>query len=197
MRTKPSPLVGVLLRGLVLLLGLSLLPGCGGEDSEEHNQLESANERNKDLKKLIAERESTIEELRARIKAVEAERAAGVNELSQRHQQELDRLKAAYQDKLELAKGQFEQRIVDLETTISDLRIQLGLSEKQRLSLKGVVDQPERLAAIERANFSMERTMWVCLTTACLAVSGIFASQYFRLRAERRKDVVKLIAQHS
>ena len=87
--------------------------------------------------------------------------------------------------------------IAALQTDKSELEMRLSDSEKQRMALQGVLDQPERLKIIQAGNCSIERTIWVCLSVAALAMSGMFASQYFRLRAKRREDIVRLIAQNS
>lgn len=158
---------------IVLLVAVGCL-GCNS--GERHNQLESANERINDLQKLLAERDSQVEELKLQLATTSEKRAKD-------HAEALRALKEFH-----------AKQIADLETENADLQMELGLSEKQRLALQGLLDQPDRLQAIRTANNSIERVIWFTICLACLGVAGFIGSRYFTLRSKRRDDLVRVIA---
>lgn len=150
------------------------LIGCNS--SERHNQLESANERIKDLQHLLEERDSQIEELKLQL-------AATTERQAEEHAQALRALKDFH-----------AKQTADLETKNADLQMELGLSKKQHLALQGLLDQPDRLQAIRTANNSIERVIWFTICLGCLGVAGFIGSRYFTLRNKRRDDLVRVIA---
>jgi hypothetical protein len=163
--------------------------------SEAHKELQSANERIKDLVKLVSERDASVKELRAELATAKAETTAALQQASEKHREEIERLKRAHEDGLVATREVYDQRVASLQTERSELEMRLGNSEKQRIALQGVVDQPDRLKLIEASNWSVERAVWFILFVIGLALSGILASKYFQLRAKRRDDIVRLIGQ--
>ena len=181
--------------GLVLIsITASAAHGCG---SESHKELRAANERIKDLEKLTSEGEARIKELQAERDSAKAEAKAAMQQASDKHKEEIERLKKAHDDELSANRGISDQRIAAMQTDKFALQMQLSNSEKELMALKGLIDQPERLKVIQEGNCSIERAIWICLVGATLAISGLYASQYFHLRAKRREDVVRLIGQLS
>lgn len=158
---------------IILLIAIVCI-GCSS--GEHHNQLESANERINDQQKLLTERDLQIEELKLQL-------AATTEKLATDHAEALRSLKEFH-----------AKQIADLETKNADLQMELGLSEKHRLALQGLLDQPDRLKAIRTANNSIERVIWFTICLACLGVAIFIGSLYFTLRNKRREEMVRAIA---
>lgn len=160
-----------------------LLAGCNASNDDHHNQLESANERIADQNKLIADRDAQIQNLKQEVDAKKQDRTEAETRLMEKHKAEITALKEFH-----------AKQIADLDTKNADLQMQLGLSEKQRLALQGIIDQPDRLAAIRAENSSIERVIWFTICLASLGVACFVGMRYFTLRTKRREDLVRVVA---
>jgi hypothetical protein len=161
-------------RTAITLLFTVTYIGCG--PSDRHNQIESARERIKDQSTLLSERDSQIKSLKIQ------------------HEAEIEKQAKDHAEALRSLKDFHAKQIADLETKNADLQMELGLSEKQRLALQGLLEQPDRLQAIHNNNNSIERTIWFTICLACLGVSGFIGSRYFALRNKSRDDLIRIIA---
>lgn len=170
---------------------------AGCEDSDQHQTANAANEEIKGLKAQIAAKDAANEDLKAEVARLKGELDGLTKRMSGEGTERLEALKKSHTDELLAVKETLRLRQSDLEKSLADTQVQLSLSEKERMSLRALVDQPERLAAIDRVNSSMERVVWVIAVVACLALSGIFAGGYFNLRRERRQAVVSMIAHYA
>jgi hypothetical protein len=114
---------------------------------------------------------------------LKADRTQAFAELAEKHEDDVRALKEFH-----------AKQIAALETKNADLQMELGMSEKQRLALQELLDQPDRLQAIRTANNSIERVIWFTICVACLGIAGFVGTRYFNLRSKRREDLVRVIA---
>lgn len=180
----------------MLTVGLCVT-SAGCEDNAEHQTANAANEEIKGLKAQIAAKDAANENLTAEVARLKGELDGLTKRMSGEGTERLEALKKSHSDELLAVKETFRLRQSDLENRLGDTQVQLRLSEQERMSLRTLVDQPERLAAIDRVNSSMERVVWVIVVVGCLALSGIFAGGYYKLRGERRQAVVSMIAHYA
>ncbi len=150
--------------------------GCGA-DPEERATLEGANDR---IQALLKNKEMAEEELR---------------KAKQDFDQQVATLKSTYERKEQEMGESHRQRVAALEEKLADFRMELSMSEKQRLALEEVVEQPQRLEAMRQNAFAGERTVWIVLVFVALSVGAVFAFRYHALRKERRENIVRVISE--
>ena len=164
-----------------LALAVAILLGCAQDqdDTETRRSLAGANDR--------------IQALIRNIKTLEGENAA----LKQGFDTQSRSLKATYDRELQTANETNRQKVAGLEEQLADLRMALSVSEKQRLALQEVVDQPDRVMVLRENNFAMERVVWISLLFISAIVSICFAVRYHGLRKQRRENIVRVVSELS
>lgn len=152
----------------MLTVGLCVT-SAGCEDNAEHQTANAANEEIKGLKAQIVAKDAANENLTAEVARLKGELDGLTKRMSGEGTERLEAsdLKKSHSDELLAVKQTFRLRQSDLEKSLADTPVQIGLSEKERMSLRTLVDQPQRLAAIDRVNISMERVVWVIVVVAC------------------------------
>ncbi len=116
---------------LLFATACSVLVGCSSKDPEQTRVSRKA--------QMIAFRRllkniRTLEDENRQLKADSAARA--------------DALKKTYDAQASTVAAANRRSTADLEGKIADLQMELSMSEKQRLALQGVADQPKRLQAL-------------------------------------------------
>ncbi len=164
---------------LLFATACSVLVGCSSKDPEQRASVEGANDRIQALLKNIR----TLEDENRQLKADSAARA--------------DALKKTYDAQASTVAAANRRSTADLEGKIADLQMELSMSEKQRLALQGVADQPKRLQALQQENLSMERAVWISIVFIAAMVSLWLALRYHSLRKQRRDNIVRVVTELS
>ncbi len=180
------------LLGMLLCLSNIVLTGCG--DRDRQRSLDVANERIQDLNraKILLEEENT--KYRERFDdQVEAFRETYENRIAVLNEQ-IEDMRLSRQNDLSDIRKIYDQRIADLDAKLSDKRMELSLSERQRLALRELAEQPDRLKELRSDNFHMERLMWLLGVIISCFVSFVFAFRFFTLRKLRRDNIARMVA---
>lgn len=104
-----------------------------------------------------------------------------------------EELKSFYDDRIRQLRNDHRLKVADLESKLSEYRMNLSLSEKERIALQEVIDHPERLNEIQRNNFGIERVIWIVLVFIFIGASGFYASKYYYDKP-RRENIVRLVS---
>lgn len=166
----------------VAVLACVALSGC--TSSEEYKDLLAANERIAALLRTIAENEQKIAARDAELATVKASDAKDFEAIQTRHRDELSR-----------RDEQHRTATAELEKRNSELMLELGASEKQRIALQEMVDQPKTVEAAERQSFAVERFVWLMLLLLPTVASFFLLSRYLHERGKTRDALVGLIGQ--
>src|SRR5205814_8297632 len=134
-----------------------------------------------------------IVELKQEVKRLKKERDETTSRRAGLQEEETGALKKSYEEKLLSEREQSRQKLASLEEALARSRMELGVVEKERLALKAVVDQPGRLALIDRENDRAERAMWCVICAVLLAATGFLAIQNLHFRRRCRDNIVSLV----
>jgi chromosome segregation ATPase len=187
--------LGIRLITPMVLVSLSCIPGC--DRDPDAKTLDAANAKIEGLQAEIQAKNLANQNMQTEVTRLQQELEALRQKSSTETQKQIDAIQKADNDNLLNVKENFRQKLANLQQSLADTQIQLSLSEKDRLSLKGLVDQPARLASIATTNSSIERVVWISVVFASLALSGCFAVGYFNMRGQRRQAIVAFIGRHS
>ncbi|HLS28051.1 MAG TPA: hypothetical protein VK041_05330 [Opitutales bacterium] len=152
--------------------------GCGG-DPEKRKELAAANDRIQMQLRNIETLEKDNERLRQNF-----------TNLS-------ESLKKTYEEEKGTIQEANRQRLAVLESEVAELRMQLSVSERQRLALQEAVDQPDRLKVLQDNNFAMERVVWIVTIFLCIISAVVLGLKYLGLRRSRRENIVRLVSELS
>lgn len=164
------------MKRIVWVILLIIFVGCG--ENENHAQLDSANERIKDLEKNVIERESRIISLQEELAAMKEARTESESELAEKQKAEV------------LALREFHAvQLADSASKISELQLELSLTKKELMAVQALLEQPDRLNAIKNSNIAVERIIWIVICISSLSLFVIALQQYKGLRKSRRIDL--------
>jgi len=153
------------------------LTSCGGTDPELRKELEAANDR---IRVLILNNQ-TLEDSIGRLEA--------------EFEKDKKHLKEMYKNETGTITENYRQKIADLESQIADLRMELSITNRQRLALQEAVDQPDRLKVLQEDNFAMERMVWIITICLCIIFAVVVSLKSLAYRNSRRENVVRLISE--
>lgn len=166
---------------IVWVLLLIIFLGCG--ENENHSQLDSANERIKDLEKNVIERDSSINRLKEELTSMKQARTESESVLAEKQKAEV------------LALREFHAlQLAESSSKISELQLELNQTKKELLAVQALLEQPDRLNAIKNSNAAVERIVWICICVFSLAMVVIVLQKYKALRESRRIDLSTAIA---
>ena len=175
-----------------LVASMFCLSNCGRDPAaeKERKDLVAANDQLKVKEQTIAELKEEVERLNQELAGTKSRRAG-------QQKEETDELKKFYEEKLLSEQEQSRQKVASLDDALARSRMDLGVAEKERLALKALLDQPGRLALIDRENDRAERAMWCIICATLLAATGFLAIQNLHFRRRCRDNIVSLVARLS
>ena len=164
-------------------LPLVCLHGCHSKaERDEQKTIAGANDRINALEKSIADCEQRLLERNEQVKRLQQENAVLTSSM-----------KETYEEQMRVASDVNRQRVALLEGQVADLRMELSLSEKQRLALEETVNLPEFASSIKQQSFAAERIAYIIIIGFLLATTFFFLREYLYAKRDSRDNIVRAI----